>query len=52
MAFEVCLFVLFVLFCKVQGIEVEGRRALVVAGNFTLDGERVNLAQFDIHNGV
>lgn len=26
----------------------EGRRVLVVAGNFTLDGERLNIAQFDI----
>eukprot|EP00981_Chlorochromonas_danica_P010235 scaffold3058_cov165-Ochromonas_danica.AAC.26 len=30
----------------------EGRRVLVVAGNFTLDGEQLNIAQFDIRNGI
>lgn len=35
-----------------QQAALQGRRVLVVAGNFTLDGERTNIAQFDIHSGV
>jgi hypothetical protein len=30
----------------------EGRRVLLVAGNFTLDEERVNIAQYDILHGT
>lgn len=28
-----------------------GRRVLIVAGNFTLDGQQLNLAQFDLRSG-
>ena len=30
---------------------VQGREVLVVAGNFSLDGELVNLAEYDISAG-
>lgn len=40
-------------FTSVQkGSYFEGRRVLIVAGNFTLDGERLNIAQFDVHSGM
>lgn len=35
-----------------KGSHFEGRRVLIVAGNFTLDGERLNIAQFDAHSGM
>ena len=41
-----------VLASVLKGSYYEGRRVLIVAGNFTLDGERLNIAQFDVHSGM
>ena len=31
---------------------VIGRRVVLVTGNFTLDGEKLNLAQYDLQSGT
>jgi hypothetical protein len=35
-----------------SNLDIDGREAIVIAGNFTLDGEVANVAQYDISSGT